>query len=57
MTYLLIFNFFFFNFTSMNDIIRPCNPKILVCVFKQQFSIFLEIRVGENVCKNTCNVI
>ena len=29
----------------------------LVHVFKQQFSIFLEICVGKKVCENTCNVI
>ena len=25
-------------------------------VFKQQFSVFLKIHVGEKVCKNTYNV-
>ena len=29
----------------------------LVCVFKQQFSVFLEIHVGEKVCRNMCNVV
>ena len=29
----------------------------LVCVFKQQFLVFLEIYVGEKVCRNTYNVV
>ena len=29
----------------------------LVHLFKQHFSVFLEICVGEKVCKNTCNII
>jgi len=29
----------------------------LVCVFKQQFSVFLEICMGEKVCGNMCNVV
>ena len=29
----------------------------LVCVFKQQFSDFLEICVSEKVCKNMYNVV
>lgn len=29
----------------------------LVCAFKQRFSVFLEIRVSEKVCENTCNVV
>ena len=29
----------------------------LVRVFKQHFSIFLEIHVGEKVGENTCNVV
>ena len=29
----------------------------LVHVFKQQFSVFLEIRVDEKVYENTCNII
>ena len=29
----------------------------LVHVFKQQFSVFLEIRVDEKVYENTCNVV
>ena len=29
----------------------------LVRMFKQQFSVFLETRVGEKVCKNACNII
>ena len=29
----------------------------LVRVFKQQFSVFLKIRVDEKVCKNTCNIV
>ena len=28
----------------------------LVCDFKQQFLIFLEIHVSEKVCRNICNV-
>ena len=34
-------------------ILRVC----LVHVFKQQFSVFLEIYVGEQVCENTCNIV
>ena len=33
--------------------IRAC----LVHVFKQKFSVFLEICAGEKVCGNTCNVV
>ena len=29
----------------------------LVRVFKQQFSVFLEICVGKKVCRSTCNVV
>ena len=29
----------------------------LVCVFKQQFSVFLKIRVGKKMCRNTCNIV
>ena len=29
----------------------------LVHIFKQQFSVFLEIHVGEKVYENTCNVV
>ena len=29
----------------------------LVCVFKQQFSVFLKIHVGEKMCGNSCNVV
>ena len=29
----------------------------LVYALKQQFSVFLEIRMGEKVCENTCNVV
>ena len=29
----------------------------LVRMFKQQFSIYLEIRVGEKMYENTCNVV
>ena len=29
----------------------------LIRVFKKQFSFFLEIRVGEKVYRNTCNVV
>ena len=29
----------------------------VVHVFKQQFSIFLKLRVGKKMCKNTCNII
>jgi len=29
----------------------------LVHVFKQQFSVFLKIRVGEKMCKNACNIV
>ena len=29
----------------------------LVHVFKQQFSVFLKIYVGEQVCENNCNII
>ena len=29
----------------------------LVCVFKQQFSVFLEISMGEKVCENACNIV
>ena len=29
----------------------------LVSVFKQQFLVFLEIRVGEKVYGNTCNIV
>jgi len=29
----------------------------LVRVFKQQFSVFLEIRVSKKMCENMCNII
>ena len=29
----------------------------LVRAFKQQFSVFLKIRVGKKVCGNMCNVV
>ena len=29
----------------------------LVRVFKQRFSVFLEIRVDEKVCRNTYNIV
>ena len=29
----------------------------LVSMFKQQFSIFLKIRVSEKVFENTCNIV
>ena len=40
---------------NLGDTIGPM--ACLVCIFKQQFSVFLKIRVGEKVCENTCNVI
>ena len=33
--------------------LRDC----LVYAFKQQFSVFLEIRVGEKMCEKMCNVV
>ena len=41
--------FFFYIFSETN----AC----LVCMFKQQFLVFLKIYVSEKVCKNTCYVI
>ena len=29
----------------------------LICVFKQQFSIFLETHMGKKMCKNTYNIV
>ena len=29
----------------------------LVSVFKQQFSVFLKICMGEKVCGNMCNIV
>ena len=33
------------------------NCKLWSVVFKQQFSVFLKIRVGEKVCENKCNIV
>ena len=41
------------NMLSQIVILRVC----LVRVFKQQFSVFLKIRVGEKVYRNTCNIV
>ena len=46
-------------FLGLNNIVHMKRQRttIMIHVFKQQFSVFLEIRVGEKVCENTCNIV
>ena len=47
------------NYYDVNTISfkRYCIRAHLIRVFKQHFSVFLEICVGKKVCENACNVV
>ena len=49
-----IYIYIFYNFETT---IKCQSQRCLVYALKQQFSIFLKIRVSKNIYKNTCNVI
>ena len=50
----IIYIYIFYNFET---IIKCQSQRCLVYGLKQQFSIFLKIRVSKKIYKNTCNVI